>query len=54
MEIAASIVGIIAAYIWGHFLVLSFTKTWSDRNMYEQTVSIAAVVLMLMFVIGSV
>ena len=45
--------GLFASYAWVHFIVLSFTKKWGERNTYEQIVSIFAIVFFVLFVIGS-
>jgi hypothetical protein len=53
METLATLVGLLGAYTWAHFIALSFTKKWGERNTYEQVVSIMAIALFSLFVLGS-
>ena len=47
------LLGLFGAYAWAHFAVLSFTKKWAERNTYEQVISVMAIALFVLFIIGS-
>ena len=53
MEIFFILLGMFMLYTAVHFSVLAFTKTWADRNTYEQVVTIMAIVFIIALVIGS-
>lgn len=53
MEIFFILLGMFMLYTVVHFSVLAFTKTWADRNTYEQVVTILAIVFIIALVIGS-
>ena len=44
MEIFYILLGFFALYTWIHFYVFSFTKTWKERNTWEQIVTIISAV----------
>lgn len=47
------VLGFVALYSWVTFAILTFTKRWSERNTYEQVVSIFAIVFFVAFILGS-
>ena len=52
MEIFYVVLGSVALYAMIHFCVLSFTKKWKERGIYEKIVSIAGLVFITLIMIG--
>ena len=46
------LLGLFMFYVWGHFFVIQFQKDWSNRNGYEKFLTIAAIVFLLLLIIG--
>lgn len=53
MELIYFILGLLFLYTWTHFLVVQFKKNWGERSTYEQTITIIAIVMFVMFMVGS-
>lgn len=47
------LLGMFAAYVWAHFIVMQFTKKWGERNTWEQIVSVLAIMFFILFILGS-
>ena len=47
------ILGLACIYSTIHFFVLSFTKNWKEKNLYEKIVSIFAMTCLTLLLIGS-
>ena len=45
-------IGFLVFYIWIHFYVIQFTKTWKKRNTYEKMLSISSAVLLVTMLAG--
>ena len=52
MEAFFLLLGIFIVYLWVHFIIIQFSKNWDQRNSYERFVTIAAIVTMVLSVIG--
>lgn len=48
-----TLLGFVALYCWVHTFVL-FTKSWKERNTYEQIVSIFGIVFFVAFILGTI
>ena len=48
------VLGLVMYYSWGHFIYLSFTKTYNKRSTYEQAVTWLALVMFAAFFVGSI
>jgi hypothetical protein len=48
------IIGCIFIYFVVHFVAIQFVKTWEQRSVYEKIVTIAAIVLLIVFFEGAV
>lgn len=53
MEIFFIVAGLVMVYSMIHFAVIQFMKKWTERNAYEQIVTIFALVSILMLVISA-
>lgn len=53
MESFDIVLGLAMIYSWVHFIVLSFTETWKERNTYEKTMSLLAIAFFALFLIGA-
>lgn len=47
-----TLLGLVALYAMLHFYVIQFTKTYTERNWYEKTITIVAAVFVFLILIG--
>lgn len=52
MEGFVILFGLWMFYVWGHFFVIQFKKTWEQRNGYEKFLTIASIVLLVLTIAG--
>jgi hypothetical protein len=48
------VLGLTMIYSWIHFVVLSVKKEYSKRNTYEKIVTWYAVIMLVLYIIGSI
>lgn len=53
MTVLLTIIGLTMFYSWIHLIVLSFKKDYSKRTTYEKIVTWYAVIMFVLFLIGS-
>ena len=46
------LLGIFMFYVWIHFYVIQFSKSWNQRNGYEKVLTIAAAVFLALVIFG--
>ena len=54
MEAFYMIVGLAMFYSWIHFGSIQHKSNWSERTQYEKAVSVFALVVFALFVVGAV
>ena len=52
MELFSIALGITAIYAIVNFVIMSFTKTWADKNEYEKFWSVVAIVFILLLILA--
>lgn len=53
MEIFYTVLGLTMFYAWIHFAILTFKKSYSERTTYEKVVTWYAIIMLALFIIGS-
>ena len=48
-----AIIGLIMIYIWIHFIVIQFLRSWKERTAYEKFLTIASIVTFCLVILGS-
>ena len=48
-----ALIGLIMIYIWVHFIVIQFLRSWKERSGYEKFLTIASIVLFTLFIFGA-
>ena len=44
-EVTLAIIGLIMIYTVIHYITISFSKTWKERSVYEQTITIIGIIV---------
>ena len=52
-ETLFGILGVIMIYVWIHFIVIQFLRSWKERTGYEKFLTIASIVLFVLFFLGA-
>lgn len=47
------LIGLIMIYIWVHFIVIQFLRSWKERSGYEKFLTIASIVTFFLVILGS-
>lgn len=53
MEILYTLLGATMIYAWVHFIIITFKKKFDERTDYEVFITFYAIVMFVLFVIGS-
>ncbi len=48
------VLGLTMIYSWIHFIVVSNKKEYSKRNTYEKVITWYAVIMLVLYIIGSI
>ena len=52
MEIFYMVLGFAIIYFLIHFVVIQFMRSWKERSAYEKFITIAALVLLMLLLLG--